>query len=91
MTHKRKADEYLDRYKARWVLQGFTQCSRVDYDETFSPMVKPNIVCIVLSLALSHSWSVRQLDVRNVFLHNTLIERLVVANTLDLLIMITLI
>ena len=24
-THKRRADGTLDRYKARWVLQGFTQ------------------------------------------------------------------
>jgi hypothetical protein len=39
-THKLRADGTLDRYKARWVLQGFTQCPRVDYDETFNPVVK---------------------------------------------------
>ena len=52
-THKRRADGTLERYKARWVLRGFTQRSGVDYDETFSPVVKPATVRPVLSLALS--------------------------------------
>jgi hypothetical protein len=35
-THKLRADRTLDRYKAHWVLRGFTQHPIVDYDETFS-------------------------------------------------------
>ncbi|WVZ98359.1 LOW QUALITY PROTEIN: hypothetical protein U9M48_043815 [Paspalum notatum var. saurae] len=73
-THKRRADGTLDRYKARWVLRGFTQRPGVDYDETFSPVVKPAIVRTVLSLALSRAWPVHQLDVKNAFLHGTLTE-----------------
>ena len=46
-THKRRADCTLERYKARWVLRGFTQRPGVDYDETFSPVVKP-VAIIVL-------------------------------------------
>jgi hypothetical protein len=72
--HKFNSDDSLERYKARWVLRDFTQRPGVDYDETFSPVVKPATVCTVLSLAVSHSWPVHQLDVKNVFLHSTLSE-----------------
>jgi hypothetical protein len=72
--HKFKSDGSLDRYKARWVLRGFTQRPGIDYDETFSPVVKPATVRAVLTLALSHSWPVHQLDVKNAFLHGTLNE-----------------
>jgi hypothetical protein len=72
--HKFRADRTLERYKARWVLRGFTQRPGVDYDETFSPVVKPVIVHTVVSLALSRDWSVHQLDVKNAFLYDTLTE-----------------
>jgi hypothetical protein len=73
-THKRRADCTLERYKACWVLQGFTQRLGVDYDETFSPVVKQATVRMVLSLALTRSWPVHQLDVKNAFLHDALTE-----------------
>jgi hypothetical protein len=73
-THKRRADGTVEWYKDRWVLWGFTQCPRVDYDETFNPVVKPATVRMVLSLALARSWPVHQLDVKNAFLHGALIE-----------------
>jgi hypothetical protein len=72
--HKLTLDGSLDRYKARWVLRGFTQRPGVDYDETFSPVVKFATVRVVLSLALSHDWAIHQLDVKNAFLHGTLTE-----------------
>jgi hypothetical protein len=54
-THKLCADGTLDRYKARWVHRGFTQCPGVDYDETFSPVVKPATVRMVLAIAVSRA------------------------------------
>ena len=56
--HKFRADGSLERYKARWVLRGFTQRPGIDFDETFSPVVKPATVRTVLSLALSCGWPV---------------------------------
>jgi hypothetical protein len=46
----------------------------VDYDETFSSVVKFAPVRTVLSLALSRDWAIHQLDVKNAFLHGTLTE-----------------
>jgi len=73
-THKRRADGTLERYKARWVIKGFTQRPGVHYDETFSPVVKPSTVRMVLSLALTHFWLVHQLDLKNAFLHGLITE-----------------
>jgi hypothetical protein len=72
--HKLTLDGSLDRYKAHWVLRGFTQRPGVDYDETFSPDVKFATVHAVLSLALSRDWAIHLLDVKNAFLHDTLTE-----------------
>ena len=72
--HKFHADGSLDRYKARWVLRGFTQRPGVDYDETFSPVVKPATVRTVITLAHSRDWPIHQLDVKNTFLHGVLSE-----------------
>ncbi|GKF23688.1 ribonuclease H-like domain-containing protein, partial [Tanacetum coccineum] len=46
----------------------------VGYDETFSHVVKPATIRIVLSLAASRHWLVHQLDVKNAFLHDNLLE-----------------
>jgi hypothetical protein len=56
------------------VAKGFHQQAGLDYDETFSPIIKPPTVRIILSLAAHHRWSLRQLDVSNAFLHGFLKE-----------------
>jgi hypothetical protein len=72
--HKFNPDGSLARYKARWVVRGFTQQASVDYEETFSPVVKPATIRVVLSLATSSSWPIHQMDIKNALLHGELAE-----------------
>jgi hypothetical protein len=64
----------IDRHKVRLVTKGFHQQPSVDFEETFSPVVKPAIIRLVLSLATSAGWPIRHIDVHNAFLHVWLSE-----------------
>jgi hypothetical protein len=72
--HKYQSDGTLAQHKARWVVRGFSQQYGIDYDETFSPVVKPATIRTVLSIAASRHWPIHQLDVKNAFLHGHLNE-----------------
>ena len=71
---KTHSDGTIAKYKARLVAKGFYQQHGIDFNETFSPVIKPPTVRLVLSLAVSLNWPLRQLDVKNAFLHGTLKE-----------------
>lgn len=50
----------------------FTQQCDIDYQDTFSLVVKPATIHLVLALVVSNSWHLRQIDVSNALLHGFL-------------------
>jgi hypothetical protein len=53
---KTHSDGTIARYKARLVVKGFHQQHGIDFNETFSPVIKPPIVRLIISLVVSLNW-----------------------------------
>lgn len=73
---KHRPSGEIDRYKARIVARGFTQQHGIDYDETFSPVVKFPSIRIILAIAASKNLQLKQFDVKTAFLNSELEEEI---------------
>lgn len=71
-TIKYKPDMSIERYKAKLVAKGYTQTYEIDYSETLSPVAKIDTIRVLLSIATNKDWSLRQFDLKNMFLHKDL-------------------
>lgn len=71
---KLNADGSLDKLKARLVGKGFDQEEGIDYIETYIPVVRTATVRLVLHVATIQQWEIKQMDVKNAFLHGDLTE-----------------
>ncbi|KAK2412680.1 putative mitochondrial protein [Trifolium repens] len=71
---KENPDGSVNKYKARLVAKGFSQTVGFDFTETFSPVIKPVTIRVILTLAVTYKWQVQQIDINNAFLNGVLQE-----------------
>ncbi|PNY18109.1 retrovirus-related Pol polyprotein from transposon TNT 1-94 [Trifolium pratense] len=76
---KENPDGTINKFKARLVAKGFLQTAGFDFTETFSPVIKPITIRIILTLAVTFKWQVQQIDVNNAFLNGVLQEEVYMA------------
>jgi len=51
---KENSDDSINKYKARLVAKGFHQKFGFDFHGTFSPVIKPGTIRIILTLSLTY-------------------------------------
>ena len=66
---KLNADGSINKYKARFVAQGYAQQHGIDYEETFAPVVKYVSLRTVLAIANQYNMEVHQMDVNSAYLN----------------------
>ena len=71
---KYRQDGSLEKFKARLVARGYEQILGIDYDETYSPVVRLTSIRIVLALAAHYNLLLHTMDVDTAFLNASLEE-----------------
>jgi hypothetical protein len=71
---KANADNTIERFKTRWVAQGYSQKEGIDYNETYSPVGKYESLRILFVLAAINDLEILQADFTTAFLNGELKE-----------------
>ena len=75
---KHAVDGSIEKYKARFVTQGFSQKEGIDYEETFAPVERYTTIKTIILLVAVMKWKVHQMDVKTTFLNGEIKEEVYV-------------
>jgi hypothetical protein len=76
------ADGNIEKYKARFVVRGFSQVEGFDYDETFASVARYTSIRAVISIATEMGWKIHQMDVKTTFLNGLIQEEVYIEQPL---------
>jgi hypothetical protein len=69
---KKDANGKVVRYKARLVVQGFSQVPGVDYFDTYAPVARLSSIRAVLAIAAAEDHEIHQIDIKGAYLNGVL-------------------
>jgi hypothetical protein len=81
---KRNTEKSISRFKARFVVQGFTQQLGVDFFETFAPTASLSLLRTLFALVELNQWEVNSFDVSTAYLHSPVDEEIYVRPPVEL-------
>jgi hypothetical protein len=70
------------RNKSRLVAQGYSQKEGIDYEETFAPVARLEVIRILLAFSMAKGFKLYQMDVKSAFLNGVLKEEVSVRHPL---------
>ena len=76
LTKKYDKDGSLQKYKARLVAHSYSQQLGMDYNDTFSPVVRLESIRTLLALAVTEDWEMQQMDVKGAYLNGMIKEQI---------------
>jgi hypothetical protein len=75
---KHVVDGSIENYKAIFVARGFSHKEGINYEETFSPVMRYTSIGTILTLATVMKWKVHHMDVKKTFLNGEIKEEVYV-------------
>ena len=77
---KKSSSGKIERYKARLVAQGYSQEEGIDYEETYSPVIRQSTLRYILSFCMAEGLDIELADIETAFLYGNLDKILYMKN-----------